>query len=494
MPDVPDRMPVLVGVGVAAGPPGDEPTGRPEAIDLMVDALRVAADNAGAPSLLGATERIAVTRGSWGYRNPARLIADRVGAGAARTALIQLGIPQQTLINDALRDIAAGDVDVAVVVGGESKLRDTLARRAGVDVPTATEADDAKPDEHRIPSAEIIAPAELDVRLVIPVQQYALIENALAHAEGQSQAEHLDDLTALWARFNTVAQANPHAAFPVPREAEFLRTPSPDNRRLAFPYNKWHATQWTVDQAAALVICSAEAARAHGIPRDRWVFPHVGIESSLSLSLSRRSEMHRWPAMRVLGEAAARRIGRPLAELEFAELYSCFPAAVRVQQRELDLPRDGVPTITGGMAFAGGPFNNFVFQATAAMADQLRAETGAHGLVTTVSGLLTKPGLAIWSTEPPIDGPLVADLEAESRAATGEVDSVAGYTGPATIATYTVTDGDDGPEKVAVIADTPDGDRCVAIATNTELAQRGIVDDLIGLSIDVSGTEFSPLT
>ena len=66
-------MPVLVGVGVAAGPPGDDPTGRPEAIDLMIDALRTAADDAGAPSLLGAAERIAVTQGSWGYRDPCLL-------------------------------------------------------------------------------------------------------------------------------------------------------------------------------------------------------------------------------------------------------------------------------------------------------------------------------------------------------------------------------------------------------------------------------------
>jgi len=485
-------MPVLVGVGVSAGPPDDEPTGRPEAIDLMVDALRSAAEDAGEPSLLSAIERITVPQGSWAYRDPARLIADRVGAAGARRVLIQIGIPQQTLVNDALRDIAAGDLDVAVIVGGESKLRDTLARRASVELPVAAEADDAKPDEHRIPSAEIIAQAELDVRLVIPVQQYALIENAIAHAEGQSQAEHLDELTALWARFNTVAQTNPHAAFPTPRDAAFLRTPSAENRRLAFPYNKWHATQWTVDQAAALVLCSAEAARAHGIARDRWVFPHVGIESSLSLSLSKRREMHRWPAMRVLGEAAARHIGRPLSTLQYAELYSCFPAAVRVQQLELGLPRGGAPTITGGMAFAGGPFNNFVFQATAAMADRLRSEPGSIGLVTTVSGLLTKPGLAVWSTEPPADGPLVADLEAESRAATDEVDSIAGYTGPASIATYTVTDGDAGPEEVAMIGDTPDGARCVAVASDPDLAARGIVDDLIGMQIDVRGTEFSP--
>src|SRR5207249_3367480 len=116
--------------------------------------------------------------------------------------------------------------------------------------------------------------------------------------------------------------------FPTRRDAAFLRDPSPDNRPLAFPYNKWHCSQWTVDQAAALLLCSAEVARDHGVPTDRWVFPRVALESSHGLPLSRRRELHRWPAMDVLGRAAAHHLGRPVAEAEHTELYSCFPSAV----------------------------------------------------------------------------------------------------------------------------------------------------------------------
>ena len=82
---------------------------------------------------------------------------------------------------------------------------------------------------------------------------------------------------------------------------------------------------------------------------------------------------------------------------------------MRVQQRELGLPLDGTPTVMGGMAFAGGPFNNFSYQSTAAIVGRLRDAPGTTGLVTTVSGLLTKPGLAVWSTEPG-QGALLADL------------------------------------------------------------------------------------
>jgi acetyl-CoA C-acetyltransferase len=95
---------------------------------------------------------------------------------------------------------------------------------------------------------------------------------------------------------------------------------------------------------------------------------------------------------------------------------------VRIQQRELGLPLDGVPTITGGEPFAGGPWNNFVLQATAAMLDRLRSDAGrgALGMVTTVSGFLHKPGLAVYSTDPG-PGPLEpADLGEQAAAATAE--------------------------------------------------------------------------
>jgi len=54
--------------------------------------------------------------------------------------------------------------------------------------------------------------------------------------------------------------------------------------------------------------------------------------------VSQRRDLHRWPAMEVLGRAAEAHLGHALAEIELAEVYSCFPAAVRVQQRALRLP------------------------------------------------------------------------------------------------------------------------------------------------------------
>ena len=190
--------------------------------------------------------------------------------------------------------------------------------------------------------------------------------------------------------------------------------------------------------------------------------------------------------MRVLGDAASERIGRPLVECEHAELYSCFPLAVRVQQRELGLPVDGTPTITGGMAFAGGPFNSFVLQATAAMARRLREQPGL-GLVTTVSGMLTKPGLAVWSSEPDGQPPLVDDLAAAASAATETIHVTRGHEGPATMAACTVTYAGMEPKELVAILDTDDGNRVIAKSSDADLMKRAVSEELVGQTFTVAG-------
>jgi acetyl-CoA C-acetyltransferase len=490
------RTPVLVGVGTCLD--------DVEAVELMARAALAAGADSGAPTLLQAVDRIAVTRGTWTYTDPGRIVAERIGATVAQTYLVDLGIPQQTPINEALGAIAAGEVDAVVVTGAEAKARAARAAKASRSADAAGIADmfrrrsagdsdaeeidqhGAQPDVHQIPEAEIIAPAELEAGLWAPVEQYALMESALRAAEGVSVAEHQRAVAELCARFNEVAQHNPEAAFASPMDADALATLGPHNRPLAFPYGRWHVSQWTVDQGAALLLSSAEAAARHGVPRDRWVFPLVGLESSFALSLTRRRHLHRWPAMGLLGAAAAERIGRPLAECAHAEIYSCFPLAVRVQQRELHLPIDGTPTVTGGMTFAGGPFNSFVLQATAAMARRLR-EDGGLGLVTTVSGMITKPGLAVWSATPDGRAALVADLKAEAAAVTETVDVRSDHHGSAVVAAVTVTYDGFEPKEVIAVVDTPDGARAIAKTTEPDVLTRATTDELVGSPVEVDG-------
>ena len=236
------RSPVLVGVGTAFD--------DVEAVELMVRATEAAAKDAGTTDVLRAVQRVAVPRGTWSYTDPGRIVAERIGAPEATTHLVDLGIPQQTLINHALAAILGGELDVALVVGAEAKARAArLAQRS-----QAADADGirsmfrreneageidqqgAQPDVHQFPEGEFLARAEIDAALFAPVEQYALMEAALRAADGITIAEHQRQIAELSARFNGVARANPEAAFPVALTVEQLLELGPDNRPLAFPY------------------------------------------------------------------------------------------------------------------------------------------------------------------------------------------------------------------------------------------------------------------
>lgn len=490
------RTPVLVGVGTCHD--------DVEAVELMCRAASAAGDDS-SPTLLPLVDRVSVTRGTWGYPDPGRIVRERIGAPGATTVLVDVGIPQQTVIDEVLADLLAGEIDVALVAGAEAKARDARLRARSTQADAAgiaevfrgdaagseTDQGDVAPDVHQTPAGDLVDPAELEAGLWAPVDQYALIENALAAAEGTAPDQLRADIAALYERFNAVAQDNPEAAFPAPMSAADLATFSPDNRPLSFPYAKWHVTQWTVDQAAALLFCTVEAAERAGIPEDRWIFPLVGLSSSHMLPLTQRAEPHRWPAMRVLGRAAEERLGRPLSTCDHVELYSCFPVAVRVQQRELDLPLDGTPTVTGGMSFAGGPFNSFVFQSLVAMVRRLR-DAGGTGLVTSVSGLLTKPGLGVWSARTDGRPPLLADLAADAAATTASRTVALSASGPATVVTSTVTYSGQTPGELVVIVDLETGERAVARSDDRALIDRAVHVGVVGDRVEVANGRLVP--
>ncbi len=481
------RLPVVVGLGAA--------NESAPVTELMTRAAEEAAHDAGAPGLLGSVDLVAVPQGSWSLTDPGRTVARRIGSPEARTALFEVGVSQQELVNHTLAAVAAGEYETVVVVAGEAR---AWARARD----TETEEDaGVAPDEVVTRPPDFVAPVEVAAGLVWPVvQQYALIENALGAAERVAPEQQRDDIAALWSRFNDVAQGNPDAAFPAPLSAQQIAAPGPHNRPLALPYNLWHSSQWTVDQATALIVCSAARAEEAGVPPDRWLFPHVALHCSRAVTLTARHRLHAWPAMEVLGRAAQRQLGCPLRDIELAEVYSCFPAAVRVQQRALDLDLDGTPTLTGGMAFAGGPFNHYALQSLVSLGRRLRTRPSELGLVTTVSGMLSKPGLAVWSATPPgTDGrsAFLADLADQADAATDIVPVVERppeVPSRATVASFTVTyGGEDGAEPVrtAIVADLPDGARTAATCEDAATARLAVAEGLIGRAVDVKDTTFS---
>lgn len=427
---VTSSVPAIDGVGVA--------TESLPVVELMALAARRAILDTGDPSVANQIDVVLVPAGTWQSGDPGRVIAIELGSPRARSVMAQLGVSQQGLLNEALRLLASGEARRVLVVGGEARRHDR--RHPEVPIP-------GQPDEILERPADFVDPLEIEAGIAFPaIRSYALIERAFAHRHGRSDDEAADDVARLWASMNEVATRNPLAAFPTPRTFDWLRHPSPENPPLAAPYLRAHASQWTVDQAAAFILSATEET---GEPGHR-IFPHVAIESSLAIPLVKRPELASWPAMGLLRSAAEAHLEQPLSSIDLVELYSCFPVAVAIQAEELGLPIAPAPTLGGGMAFAGGPFNNFVLQALAQLVLRLRARPSDLGLVTTVSGLLTKPGLGVWSATPPDRGPLIADLAASAARLSASLETTTNPVGSIEIESATTFEDVDGPRAVVL--------------------------------------------
>lgn len=99
---------------------------------------------------------------------------------------------------------------------------------------------------------------------------YPLFESALRAANGESMAGHRDRPARLWAGFNRVAADNPYGRRRERLTEQQIRDPSATNRMVGFPYTKAMNSNWDVDMASAVVVCSVRQARRWGVEPDGW--------------------------------------------------------------------------------------------------------------------------------------------------------------------------------------------------------------------------------
>ena len=473
-------VPVIAGVGAAVQ--RAEPDHAVEAVELMAQAVRRAAEDSSA-ALVDRAGLILVPEGMWGYRDPAALVAERCGIAGARTVFAAVGILQQTLLDRAASAIARGEADVVLVVGGEARHRARVSTKAGVDAPETVQLESVRPDTRLEPDDDILHDLEIHRGLALPAAQYAVMDSALRAAEGSTMAEHRIALAGLWSAFGRVAAGNPWAwDTSAPSAQDIL-----DQRSVATPYTRLLCSQWNVDQAAAVVFASKDAAGRAGLADDHLIHPHGGVVSNHMVPLIQRPDLGHAASIDHVASGIEELTGCAPAAASMHDLYSCFPAAVRMQARQLEIPLDPAPTVSGGMTFGGGPLNNAVLMAMVRTVERLRAE-GGTAYVSSISGMITKYGAGLFGAEPG-DRPYAA-LEVADRvaAATTPVDTVEEHHGPATVLGSTVTSGPMRRQAVAVV-ETPDGARTVVESSEAPVVDRFETDDHVGRTVDVHGTE-----
>jgi acetyl-CoA C-acetyltransferase len=392
-----------------------------------------------------------------------------------------------------------GQVGAALIIGGEPRPRDRAIDKAVGEATQTPGPDGAEPDEVIHPAGELMSEVELERDLATPATQYAIVEDALAQADGIDRAALRRCLGELWFGFAAVAADNPTAWDRSAPSGRTIVATEGGNRMVADPYTRSLCSQWNVDAASALVLTSVEVADRLGVPPGQRIAVEATVESNLILPLPQRAELQRWPAFEVVAGALATHCGVPVdggLGAEVVDLYACFPRRFRFRPA-LGLPLDAARlTVTGGMTFAGGPLNNAALASTVAVVERLRhlatAGGSARGLVTAISGMLTKPGAMMLSssTSPTRFAALDVTDEATDRSPALPVDP--DLAGEAVIVGATVITTFEGIRRaVAVVGSTASGgvrrrsvvtsDRDVVASSIAELGGAGRVVTLDGM-------------
>ena len=193
--------------------------------------------------------------------------------------------------------------------------------------------------------------------------------------------------------------------------------------------------------------------------------------------------------MRLSGESALELGGIGVDDAALIDLYSCFPVAVQVAQRELGIPADRPFTITGGLTFAAGPLNCYCILALTRAVELLRAAPHETAFLTGNGGMFTKHSAMVLSGRPAEHGFRTAHPQSEVDALpsrpTPNAPAAAGV-----LEAYTVTfDREMQPERAILAVLDERGARHWAQSSRRPVLDAMLAEDCCDRSVELDGND-----
>lgn len=478
-----DRMPILVGCGQLT-----QRTAQKGEFEKSLDPLqllteastRALADTGAGEKLKPMIDNISVVRFTADssetgrlpigqYSNAPRSLGNRIGAKARREYYTAAGgNTPQFLVNRTAEEIANGETSVALLAGSEDLATLIGALNKGIALKWGEDA--GGEPIHIGDNRRGVNDIERAHAMYFPVNTYPLFENGIRGQRKRTVREHQLALGKLFSPFSKVAAANPHAWFPTFRTPQEIASPSDNNRYVGFPYTKYMNAVIQVDMAAAIVMTNVKMAGELGIPESKWVYLHGCADATDLWHVSERVNYHSSPAIRTMGQKAFAMAGKTANDLDFIDLYSCFPSAVEIGCQELGIAEDDPRglTVTGGLPYFGGAGNNYVMHSIVTMMEKVRSKPGSFGMVTANGWFVTKHALGIYSTSP-----VKGDWKREDpKSYQRDIDAMAHPevepqpNGDGVVETYTVMHDRSGPKMGIIIGRLPNGKRFLAHTPN----------------------------
>lgn len=471
-----DNTPVIIGVGQVTDRLDTAEYRGLSSVELAVEAAKGALADAAVPAkrLLAELDAIGTLRtfadSTPRYSTPfgksnnfPHSVARRVGFTPQTAVWASVGgDTPQTLVGEFFERIAAGSIRAALIAGADaiSTAKHLMATNRTVDW---SETLDEPVDDRGFGLKGVSTRYNRQHRVIGGPEGYALLENARRARLGCSRRAYALEMAKLFAPFSAVAARNPYSAAPVEYSVDDLATVGERNRMIADPYTRLLVARDQVNQGAAVLVTSERVARSLGVDPSRWVYLH-GYASAAEPEMMLRHDLGASCAARFAAESALSAAGIGTQELSFIDLYSCFPIAVLNICDGLGLsPADprGL-TVTGGLPYFGGPGNCYSMHAIATLVEKLRASPGSRGFIGANGGFLSKYAAGVYSTERREfercdSAPVQARVEEQPTVTVSYEPE-----GEATIESYTVVYGKEGPSHGIVIGRLPGGERFLA--------------------------------
>jgi acetyl-CoA C-acetyltransferase len=392
-----DRIPVIVGVGEIVDRPTDIAAGL-EPLTLLEQAMWRAEADSGA-KLIGELGSLDVVNFlSWRYRDPEKLLAERLGVSPAHNYYGPVGGESPIrYIHEAAKRIARGECSVAAVCGAEAQSTATKAERGGITLPWTPFASDVEEPKR---GAVFQKPMAVKLGVFRPITVYPLYESATSAHWGQTPREALAESGQLWSTYSKVASENPNSWMKKALAPSEITTATPDNRLIAWPYTKLMVANPTVNMGGAVLLTSLAKARAAGVPEDRLIYVWGGASAEEPRDYLVRDQFYESHPQNAVLKAVMDLVEGDGKKFDAIELYSCFPCVPKMARRTLGLGPDVQPTVTGGLTFFGAPLNTYMTHAACAMVRKLR-DGGKLGLLYGQGGFVTKHHGVVLSREAP---------------------------------------------------------------------------------------------
>ena len=284
-----------------------------------------------------------------------------------------------------------------------------------------------------------------------------------------------------------MAATNPDLDIAESMTADRIRTPSPDNRMVSWPYTKAMCANNRVDHAGALVITCHEVAERLEIPADQRVYIHDLLTASDTDEFLTRRAIDEVPALDA-ATADLRARWDPAHTIAHVDLYGCFPSIVRYTAAGLGLDEDRQLTVSGGLGFMGAPLNFAAGQSLIAMVRTLRNDPGSYGLVQGNGGHAAKHAFGVFSTRPP-------DVEVRTRSLPGvgpdRPRAAVDTSGTAVIDGITVEHDRNGPQRAVAICRVESGERLWATSSDPAVLDAAMTRELVGATVQIADGELS---